>query len=65
MPYSIRKLRGKPCVKVFNRKTKRQFSKCTTMEKAKKQLRLLNAIHYNKKFVPYSKGKETRKNHPL
>ena len=51
MPYSIRKIRNKPCVKVFNIKTKRVFSKSTTRENAKKQLRLLNAVHYNKNFI--------------
>jgi hypothetical protein len=52
MPYTIRKVANKNCYKVMNRKTKRVFSKCTTKEKAKKQLRLLNAIEYNKNFVP-------------
>lgn len=51
MPYSIRKIRNRPCVKVFNIKTKRVFSKSTTRENAKKQLRLLNAVHYNKNFI--------------
>lgn len=36
-------------------KQRRVFSKCTTQEKAKKQLRLLNALHYNAKFVPNKK----------
>lgn len=52
MPYSIRKIRNKKCVKVFNIKTRKIFAKCTTRKKAKSQLRLLNAIHYNKNFVP-------------
>jgi len=52
MPYTIRKVSKKNCYKVMNRKTKRVFAKCTTKEKAKKQLRLLNAIEYNKNFVP-------------
>lgn len=52
MPYSIRKIRNKKCVKVYNKKTKKIFSKCTTRKKARSQLRLLNAIHYNKNFVP-------------
>jgi hypothetical protein len=51
MPYSIRR-RRKGCFQVFNRKSKRIFSKCTTQEQAKKQLRLLRAIQYNKDFVP-------------
>jgi len=52
MPYTIRKVPKKPCYKVMNRKTKRVFAKCATKENAKKQLRLLNAIEYNKNFVP-------------
>ena len=52
MPYAIRKLRGKNCYSLKNTKTKRAFSKCTTLKKAKKQLRLLNAIKYNKSFKP-------------
>jgi hypothetical protein len=52
MPYTLRKVANKNCYKVMNRKTKRVFAKCTTKEKAKKQIRLLNAIEYNKNFVP-------------
>ncbi len=51
MPYGIRKVRNKNCYSIFNKKTKRKFSKCSTLENAKKQLRLLRAIQYNKKFV--------------
>ena len=58
MPYSIRKIPKKNCYKVMNTKTKRVFSKCTTKENAKKQLRLLNAIEYNKNFVPRSKTRK-------
>ena len=50
MPYVLRKVRGKNCYSVRNKRTKRAFSKCTTKEKAKKQLRLLRAIIYNKSF---------------
>lgn len=57
MPYTIRKVTKKDCYKVMNRKTKRVFAKCTTKEKAKKQLRLLNAIEYNKNFVPRKTAK--------
>lgn len=53
MPYSIRKVAKKNCgYKVINKNTKRVFSKCTTQKKAKKQIRLLNAIKYNPNFVP-------------
>lgn len=59
MPYSIRKVRGKACYKVYNNKTKRVYSKCTSRENAEKQLKLLRAIEYNKNFVP---RKQTMKN---
>lgn len=50
MPYTIRKVRNKNCYKTINTVTKRVFSKCSTKKKAEKQLRLLRAIQYNKKF---------------
>jgi hypothetical protein len=52
MPYGTRKVARKNCYKVYNRKSKRIFAKCTTKENAKKQLRLLRAIQYNKNFKP-------------
>lgn len=51
MPYTIRKVNKKPCFRVYNKKTKKVFSKCSTRENAKKQLRLLRAIQYNKNFI--------------
>ena len=57
MPYATRKVRGKDCYKVYNKKTKRVYSRCATKENAKKQLRLLRAIENNKKFVPYKNTK--------
>jgi len=51
MPYKTRKVRGKNCYKVYKPKDGRVFSKCTTKENAKKQMRLLRAIQFNKKFV--------------
>jgi len=51
MPYSIRKVKGKPCYRVYNKKTKKVFAKCSTPENAKKQLILLRALQYNKNFV--------------
>lgn len=56
-PYRSRKVRGKPCYRVTNKRTKRVFSKCTTPENAKKQMKLLRAILYNKNF----KTNSTRK----
>jgi hypothetical protein len=52
MPYTLRKMPGKSCYRVRNRKTKRIFSKCTSKTRAKKQMNLLRALQYNKDFVP-------------
>jgi hypothetical protein len=60
MPYKIQKLKNN-CYKVFNKKTKKVFSKCATLENAKKQSKLLRAIHYNRIFVPY--GRKNAKTH--
>lgn len=47
----MKKVRGKRCYTVFNIKSpQRIHSKCTTKNKAQKQLRLLRAIIYNKNF---------------
>lgn len=51
MPYTLRKVRGKLCYRVINRKTRRVFAKCTSKTKAKKQINLLRAIENNKDFV--------------
>lgn len=57
MPYVLRYLpnKTKRCYSVREKKkkgTKKQkiYAKCTTKTKAKKQIRLLNAIKFNKKF---------------
>lgn len=57
MPYTVRKVRNQPCYKVYNKNTKKVHSKCTSKEKALKQIRLLNAIKYNKKFKPNNSRK--------
>ena len=56
MPYKIRKVRGKHCYSVKKSKTKkraaksktksRTFARCTTMKKAKAQIRLLNYLEH-------------------
>jgi len=51
MPYKTRKVRNKPCYKVYNAKTKKVFAKCTTKEQAQKQMRLLRGIENNKGFA--------------
>ena len=60
MPYQIRKVINKPCYRVTRKSNKSNKSnkitsnkitaKCTTMSKAKRQVRLLNAIRYNPNF---------------
>ena len=51
MPYKIRKVSNTKCYKLYNKNTKKVFSKCSSLKKVKKQLRLLNAIKYNKSFI--------------
>lgn len=50
MSYVIRKVRNKDGYKVYNNITKKIYSKCTTKDNAKKQVRLLNAIEHNAIF---------------
>ena len=53
MPYTIRKVKGRKCYtvrKMDKRKKHRILAKCTTLTKAKKQVRLLYAVD-NPKFV--------------
>lgn len=69
MPYKSRKVRNKNCYKVYkNDKTKKVFAKCATKENAKKQMRLLRAIQFNKNFKPNARrnmGGKSRKNKTL
>jgi len=51
MPYATRKVRNKICFRVYNKKTKRVFAKCTTKTRAKRQMNLLRAIENNKNFT--------------
>ena len=52
MPYTIRRSgKSKRCYQVVNTKTRRVFSRCSSKSNAQKQIRLLRAIQYNKKFV--------------
>jgi hypothetical protein len=44
MPYSIRKVTNKKCYKVYNSKSGRVFSKCSTRKNAYKQLYLLRGL---------------------
>lgn len=54
MPYTIRKVRGKNCysVKKAKGRPRRVKARCTTLKKAKAQVRLMNAIDHNPSFVP-------------
>jgi hypothetical protein len=61
MPYQIRRVRNKNCYSVYNIKTKKKFSKCTSLKNAKKQYNLLRALQYNPSFVPNSRKNITRK----
>lgn len=67
MPYLIRKVNNKSCYRVSKKsktsKKKRVFSKCTSMENAKKQIRLLSAIENNRNFVP--RGRTIKKSPTL
>lgn len=60
MPYTLRKVRGKKCYRVTNKQNKRIFAKCATKKNAKRQLNLLNAIHYNKNFVTNTTRRKRR-----
>lgn len=48
MPFIIRKVRNKNCYEVKNKLTGVVHSKCTTKEKAVKQVRLLHLIEGRK-----------------
>ena len=63
MPYIIRKVSNKRCYSVSKRekKGKRVLAKCTTLKKAKKQVRLLSAIEHNPTFVPRNKTRRIRR----
>lgn len=56
MPYIIRKVPRRNCYSVKKAKGKikgrRTFARCTSKSKAKKQVRLLQAIDNNPNFVP-------------
>jgi len=51
--------KSKVCFSVVNKKN-RKFSKCTTLKKAKKQIRLLRAIEFNPNFVPLAQTRRNR-----
>ncbi len=60
MPYTIRKIPNKKLYRVFNSKTKQVYSRGSTLENAKKQVRLLYLIeNRNRK----NKTRKYRKKH--
>lgn len=48
MPYSIRKVRNKNCYRVKNKETGEIKTKCSTLNKAKAQVRLLERLDKKK-----------------
>lgn len=59
MPYSIRKLPNKDLYRVYNTKTKEIHSYGTTLENAKKQIKLLHMVDAG---VPLTKNKDLENN---
>ena len=51
MPYAIRKMPNQDCFRVYNRRTKKVYAKCSSLINAKRQIRLLTAIEYGN-FTP-------------
>lgn len=61
MPYKTRKVRGKNCYKVYKPSNGKIFAKCTTKDKALKQMRLLKAVRFNKNFKPIRSNRTMKK----
>jgi len=61
MPYVLRKMPNQSCYRVYNRRTKKVMAKCSSLENAERQMRLLRAIEYGN-FKPTGKptGKPAR-----
>lgn len=60
MPFAIRKVPNKNCYRIRNTETGRIHSKCSTLENAKAQLRLLRGIEYGN-FKPTGKRRSSKK----
>jgi hypothetical protein len=60
MPHIMRKVKGKNCYRVSNKKTKKVFAKCTSKKNATRQMRLLRAIENNKNFVPNGRNRKNK-----
>jgi len=61
MPYKMIKVRNKDCYKVYNSITKRIFAKCTTKEKATRQLALLRKKVYGSTSIKSATKKTIKK----
>ncbi len=59
MPYQIRKLPNRNCFRVRNPENGRVYSECTSLEKAKAQVKLLRAIDHG--FKPRSRSRSSVK----
>lgn len=62
MPYSMRKVPRKNCYRVRNTKNKRIMAKCTTKERATRQMRLLRGIQNSKNFAKQVRTTRKRRN---
>lgn len=58
MPYKIRKLPNREEYRVYNSETKHIKAFATTLEKAKKMVRLLNAVEHG--WTPPSRKKNNK-----
>lgn len=61
MPYTIRKVRNEECYKVVNKINGRIHAKCSSLENANKQKRLLDAIDHGFKLGKSSKKRSVKK----
>lgn len=59
MPFAIRKVPNKNCYRIRNTETGRIYAKCSTLENANAQLRLLRGIEYGN-FKPTGKTRRRR-----
>lgn len=60
MPYVMRKIPKRRCYTVKNKKTKKVMAKCTSKVKATRQMRLLRALQFNKKFAKQIRTRKKR-----
>ena len=58
---NVSPLTKQSCYRVYNKRTKKVFSKCSSLENAKKQMRLLNAIEYGNFKPTGSRTSSSRK----